>query len=67
MSIVAVHGPTTWGDDTDQANDPIGMATAGASTGTAYNATTTATATSAAAVTATATSEAFQPTRITGY
>jgi hypothetical protein len=67
MSIVAVHGPTTWGDPTDQANDPIGMATAGASVGTAYDATTTSTGTAALAVIASASSEALQPTRVTGY
>lgn len=73
MSIVAVHGPSTWGDSEDQGGsvglpDNIAMQEQpGTGTGTAYNATTTSDATSAAAVTATATSEAFRPTRVTAY
>lgn len=67
MSIVAIHGPSTWGDSSDQANDPIGMAGYGDSVATAYDAMTTSTGTAANAVTASASSEALQPTRVTGY
>lgn len=67
MSMIAVHGPATWGDDTDQANDNIAMAQAGFETGTAFNATTTSTGTAAQAIIATAIGQALQPERVTAY
>jgi len=67
MSMIAVHGPISWGDDTDQGRDNICMAQCGFEVGTAFNATTTSTGTAAPAQVATATSEAFRPERVTGY
>lgn len=67
MSIVAVFGPITWGDDLDQGNDNLAFAQAGVEVGVAFNATTTSTGTAAQAIIATATSEAFRPERVTGY
>jgi hypothetical protein len=67
MSIVAVHGPSTWGDDLDQGNDNLAFAQTAVEVGTAFNATTTSTGTAAQAITATATGQAFQPERVTAY
>ena len=67
MSMIAVHGPHTMGDDADQANDPLAFAQTAYEVGVAFNATTTSTGTAAQAILATATGEAFQPTRVTGY
>lgn len=67
MSIVAVHGPHTWGDDADQANDELGFAATATATGTANNAAPIWSGAAAAAQTATGTAEALQPTRVTGY
>lgn len=67
MSIVAVHGPYTWGDAADQGNDKLGFASVATATGTANNAAPIWSGATAAAQTATSTAQALQPTRVTGY